>query len=108
MHVEPPEMAVHAQLDDCNWFHEIPTGKIIGPDGYHYEPMWIHPGDAKARGIKQDDIVRGYNERGAVLFGARVTERVMPGVVYVDHGSRYDPIVSASSIAAGPSTLDAA
>jgi trimethylamine-N-oxide reductase (cytochrome c) len=88
-----PKWRIHAQLDDCNWFHEIPTCKIIGPDGYHYEPLWIHPGDAKARGIKQDDIVIGYNERGRVLFGARVTERIMPGVVYVDHGARYDPIV---------------
>ena len=54
-----PKWRVHAQLDDVNWFHEIPTSKIIGPDGYHYEPMWIHPSDAKARGIKQDDIVMG-------------------------------------------------
>jgi trimethylamine-N-oxide reductase (cytochrome c) len=88
-----PKWRIHAQLDDVTWFHEIPTSKIIGPDGYHYEPMWIHPIDAKARGIRQGDIVKGYNERGAVLFGARVTERIMPGVVYVDHGARYDPIV---------------
>ena len=32
--------------------------------------------------------------RGAhVLVGAYVTERIMPGVAYVDHGARYDPIV---------------
>ena len=87
-----PKWRTHAQMDDCNWFHEIPTGKVIGPDGYHYEPMWLHPADAEPRGIKSGDIVCGFNERGKVLFGARVTERVMPGVVYVDHGSRYDPI----------------
>ena len=28
------------------------------------------------------------------MLGAYVTERLMPGVVYVDHGSRWDPIVS--------------
>jgi trimethylamine-N-oxide reductase (cytochrome c) len=28
-----------------------------------------------------------------VLGGAYVTERIMPGVVYMDHGARYDPIV---------------
>ena len=38
-------------------------------------------------------MVKIYNERGAVLVGAYVTERIMPGVVYVDHGARYDPIV---------------
>ena len=34
-----------------------------------------------------------FNERGGVLLGAYVTERVIPGSVYVDHGARYDPIV---------------
>jgi trimethylamine-N-oxide reductase (cytochrome c) len=38
-------------------------------------------------------VVRVYNERGTVLGGAYVTERIMPGVVYMDHGARYDPIV---------------
>ncbi len=39
------------------------------------------------------DIVKVFNERGGVLVGAYVTERIMPGVIYVDHGARYDPIV---------------
>ena len=34
-----------------------------------------------------------YNERGAVLGGAYVTERMMPGAVSMDHGARYDPIL---------------
>jgi anaerobic selenocysteine-containing dehydrogenase len=38
-------------------------------------------------------VVNIFNERGEVLCGAYVTERIMPGVVYVDHGARYDPIV---------------
>jgi len=38
-------------------------------------------------------VVKIFNERGIVLVGARVWERVMPGVVYVDHGSRHDPLV---------------
>ena len=88
-----PKWRVHANLDDVSWFHEIPTCKVIGPDGYHYEPMWINPKDAEARGIQHGDIVTAYNERGQVLFGAYITERIMPGVVYADHGARYDPIV---------------
>lgn len=84
---------VHANLDDISWFHEIETCKVIGADGYHYEPIWIHPADAKKRGISHGDVVKVFNERGSVLVGAYVTERIMPGTVYVDHGARYDPIV---------------
>ena len=84
---------VHANLDDINWFHEIETCKVRGADGYLYEPMWMHPSDAAMRGIKDGDVVKIFNERGGVLCGAYITERIMPGVAYVDHGARYDPIV---------------
>ncbi len=84
---------VHANLDDISWFHEIETCKIRGADGYLYEPVWMHPATAAERMIKNGDVVSIFNERGSVLCGAYVTERIMPGVVYVDHGSRYDPIV---------------
>jgi molybdopterin guanine dinucleotide-containing S/N-oxide reductase-like protein len=84
---------VHANHDDITWLREIPTCKVKGPDGYGYEPLWINPADAHARGIKQGDIVQVFNERGVVLGGAYVTQRIMPGVVYMDHGARYDPII---------------
>ncbi len=88
-----PKWRVHANLDDVDWFHEIATGKVKGPDGYLYEPIWISSSDAAKRGIKNGDVVKVFNERGCVLVGAYVTERIMPGAVNVDHGSRYDPIV---------------
>jgi molybdopterin guanine dinucleotide-containing S/N-oxide reductase-like protein len=83
----------HAQADDISWTREAPTCKVRGPDGYMYEPCWINPITAAERGIKTGDIVKAYNERGIVLGGAYVTERLMPGAVYMDHGSRSDPIV---------------
>ena len=84
---------VHAQCDDISWTREAPTCKVKGSDGYMYEPLWIHPKTAAERGIKNGDIVKSYNERGAVLGGAYVTERIMPGVVYMDHGARCDWII---------------
>ena len=75
------------------WTRETPTGKVLGFDGYRYEPVWINPTDAAARGIKDGDVVKIFNERGIVLVGARVWERIMPGVIYVDHGARHDPII---------------
>jgi trimethylamine-N-oxide reductase (cytochrome c) len=83
---------MHAQCDDITWTREIETMKIRGGDGYQYEPVWLHPAEAEKRGIRHGDIVKVYNERGVVLAGAYVTERLTPGVAYVDHGARLDPI----------------
>ncbi len=88
-----PRWRVHSQHDDMKWLREIQTCKIVGQDGYAYQTMWINPIDAGKRGIQQGDAVKIFNERGGVLVGAYITERIMPGVVYVDHGARYDPIV---------------
>jgi molybdopterin guanine dinucleotide-containing S/N-oxide reductase-like protein len=88
-----PRWRVHSQHDDVKWIREIGTCKVVGPDGYFYEPIWINPADAEKRGIEHGDVVKVHNERGGVLVGAYVTERIMPGAVYVDHGARYDPIV---------------
>ena len=84
---------VHAQCDDITWTREAPTCKITGPDGYKYEPIWMHPSEAEKRGIKSGEIIKIFNERGIVLGGAYVTERLRPGVAYIDHGARIDPII---------------
>jgi len=84
---------VHAQCDDISWTREALSGKVKGPDGYMYEPCWINTQDAVSRGIKTGDIVRVFNERGAVLCGALVWERIMPGVISIDHGARVDSII---------------
>ena len=83
---------MHAQCDDITWTREIGTMKVRAKDGYQYEPVWLHPSTAEARGIQHGDIVKIFNERGIVLAGAYVTERLMPGVAYIDHGARLDPI----------------
>ncbi len=88
-----PRWRVHSQHDDMSWLREIHTCKVKGPDGYLYEPVWINPQDAAARNIKDGDVVKIFNERGALLAGAWVTDRIMPGAVYIDHGARWDPIV---------------
>ena len=83
-----PRYRFHVQGDDIDWIREI--AKVRGPDGYMYEPCWIHPADAEARGIADGDIIRVHNERGTVLVGAVVTERIIPGAVSVDHGAKID------------------
>jgi len=88
-----PRWSVHSEHEDITWLREIPTCKVRGPDGYQYHPAWINPKDAAERGIEDGDVVKVYNERGAILCGAYVTERVMPGAIGIDHGAKYDPIV---------------
>jgi anaerobic dimethyl sulfoxide reductase subunit A len=47
--------------------------------------------DAESRGIRDGDMVRVYNDRGIVMIPARVSERIMPGVVDLPQGAWYDP-----------------
>lgn len=88
----PARWRVHVQGDDIPWFREIETCKVKGKDGYLYEPAWICPEDAEKKGIAPGDIVKVFNDRGIILCGARVSERVTPGCVMVAKGSRVDPI----------------
>jgi molybdopterin guanine dinucleotide-containing S/N-oxide reductase-like protein len=88
-----PRWGIHSQHDDITWLREIETCKVRATDGYQYHPLWINPVDAEARGIKNGDVVSIFNERGTVLAGAYVTERILPGAVGMDHGAKYDPIV---------------
>lgn len=83
-----PRFRFHVQGDDLDWIREI--GKVRGPDGYMYEPCWIHPSDARVRGIATGDVIKVHNERGAVLVGAVVTERIIPGALSIDHGAKMD------------------
>jgi trimethylamine-N-oxide reductase (cytochrome c) len=85
-----PRWRHHVQGDDISWIREIPTCKIRGYDGYLYEPIWISPTDAAKEGIVHGDILEMYNERGIELGAAYVTERIIPGATYMDHGSRPD------------------
>ena len=88
-----PRWSVHSQHEDITWLREIPTCKVKGPDGYQYHPVWLHPTTAAEYDIEAGDVVTIFNERGGVLSGAYITERIMPGVVYIDHGAKWDPIV---------------
>ena len=78
-----PSTRLHSQLD----FGATSLASKI--DGR--EPVRIHPRDAAARGISDGDIVRLYNERGACLAGAVLSDSLRPGVVQLSTGAWYDP-----------------
>jgi trimethylamine-N-oxide reductase (cytochrome c) len=56
------------------------------------EPVTMNTKDAKARGIKNGDVVRLFNNRGATLAGAVVSDDISPGVVNLCEGGWYDPM----------------
>ncbi len=78
-----PATRLHSQLD---FGATSLAAKINGR-----EPVRIHPQDAAARGIANGDIVRLYNERGACLAGAVLSNALRPGVVQLSTGAWYDP-----------------
>jgi biotin/methionine sulfoxide reductase len=78
-----PATRLHSQLD---FGATSLKSKIKGR-----EPVRIHPHDAAARGIADGDIVRLYNDRGACLAGAVLSEALRPGVVQLSTGAWYDP-----------------
>jgi biotin/methionine sulfoxide reductase len=78
-----PATRLHSQLD----FGAISlASKVQGR-----EPVRIHPQDAAARGIGDGDVVRLYNERGACLAGAVLSDALRPGVVQLSTGAWFDP-----------------
>lgn len=87
-----PRWRLHSSGEGNAWLREIPTCKVRGYDGYKYEPLWIHPETAKQRGIEHGDIVKVYNDNGMELFGAYVTERIIPRAISADHGAHVDQI----------------
>jgi trimethylamine-N-oxide reductase (cytochrome c) len=88
-----PRFSFHTQYDTAvPWLSEIPSHRVL-KNGYFWRPVRIHPSDAGARGIKDGDIIKLYNDRAAVLGIAQVTERIKPGVLHAYYGSaKYDPL----------------
>lgn len=56
------------------------------------EVVRIHAEDAAPRSIATGDLVRIFNDRGACLAAAVVSEEVMPRVVVLPTGAWYDPL----------------
>ena len=82
-----------ASTKDITWLREIKTCKVTSTEGQPVHRS-VTPSEAEKRGIKDGDVVSIFNDRGVVLAGAYVTERIMPGVIYIDHdATKWDPIV---------------
>ena len=79
-----PSTRLHGQMDMAR----VSQGSKI----HGREPMRINRADAARRGIKDGDVVRLFNDRGAILAGAILTDDLRPGVVQIATGAWYDPV----------------
>lgn len=76
----------HAKTRVNSQFDNIAGLKRLADD-----TLWLHPDDARSRGILNGDSVYIYNERGCMRSTAHVTERILPGVVSLDAGAWFTP-----------------
>ena len=63
---------------------------ILNRDCYRHA-VWLSVADAKARGIKDNDPVRVYDDQAEIIMPAYVTSKVVPGTVNIFHGGWYTP-----------------
>ncbi len=70
----------HGQFDNVPWLRELEP-----------QAMLINSIDAQIRGIGNGEKVRVFNDRGELIIIAKVTERIMPGVVDIPQGAWFDP-----------------
>ncbi|WP_299997211.1 molybdopterin-dependent oxidoreductase [uncultured Cedecea sp.] len=88
-----PRTRLHSQYDHGTISRQT---KIKGR-----EPLWMNPQDAELRGVNEGDVVRVFNQRGAILAGVHISSQIIPGVVQISTGAWYDPLDPAT-----PGSLD--
>jgi molybdopterin guanine dinucleotide-containing S/N-oxide reductase-like protein len=71
---------VHSTHDNNDWLQEAFPQRIF-----------LNPLDAAARGIQDGDLVHVWNDRGALVIPARLTPRILPGVVDIPQGAWWKP-----------------
>ncbi|MBU2498374.1 MAG: molybdopterin-dependent oxidoreductase, partial [Proteobacteria bacterium] len=88
-----PRFSFHTMGDaKDSWMNDVKDHRVL-IDGYYYWIVRINSKDALARGIENDDLVRVFNDRGAVICAAQVTERLPPGTVHsYESSADYDPV----------------
>lgn len=97
----------------CEW--ESPFGKEaekfpLQAMGHHYMPrvhsthinnewtteafpqvVFMNKHDAVKRNIRNGDLVKVWNDRGALVAKCRITKKIMPGVINIPQGAWYKP-----------------
>ena len=88
-----PRFTFHTQSDGKDsTINDVQDHRVL-IDGHYYWVARINTRDAAARGIRHNELVKIFNDRGAVICAAQLTERVPSGIVHsYESSAKYDPI----------------
>ncbi len=83
----------HTQGDGKDSFLLNIEDHRVKVEGYYYWIVRMNADDAKARGINKHDLVKVFNDRGAVICAALPTQRLPRGVAHgYESSAIYDPM----------------
>lgn len=83
----------HTQGDGKDSFLLNIEDHRVNVGGYYYWVLRLNAQDAEERGIKKHDLVKVYNDRGAVICAALPTQRLPRGVCHgYESAATYDPM----------------
>ena len=85
----------HSSYGNVQWMKEVAP-----------QQLWINSQDAADLGIENGDMVEVSNERGRVQITAKVTPRIMPGVLSLPQGAWYEPASTDPDTLGDPSVVD--
>jgi trimethylamine-N-oxide reductase (cytochrome c) len=90
--ISHPRFSFHTHVDGKGSFvNQIEEHRVI-VNGRAWWVLRMNPADAALRGIAEGQLVKVFNERGAVICAARLTPRVRPGVMHsCEASARYEP-----------------
>ena len=83
----------HSQGDGKDTFLNDIIDQRVEVDGRYYWTLRMNDEDSKARGIEKFDLIKVYNNRGAVVCAAFPTGRLARGVIHgYESCAIYDPM----------------
>jgi anaerobic dimethyl sulfoxide reductase subunit A len=67
------------------------SNPLAGQGEIFRHSVWMNPADARARDIKDNDMVTVYNDFGTMVIPAYVTSRIVPGHLHIFCGAWFTP-----------------
>ena len=90
-----PKSRAHSSYGNVAWLSQATP-----------QQLWVNAQDAEGLGIANGNMVEVYNDRGRVQITAKVTPRIMPGVLSLPQGAWHEPQSRAAQMLGDPANAD--